>query len=196
MRGKLKRMAHRAMLFAYLILPLLFLSGCERALPVYETWSSEESASGPVSGVPEPAGTGGEIAVYICGEVRNEGVYLLKPGSRVCDAVEAAGGLLPGADKRCVNQARLLSDGEQITILSEVPEENASVREEADGRININLADEKELQALNGIGEARARDIVAYRKEHGSFKTAEEIMNVSGIKSSLYERIRDDITVG
>lgn len=136
-----------------------------------------------------------EICVYVCGAVNAPGVYTLPAGSRVYEAVRMAGGLSDEADERAVNQAELLTDGRQVTIPTKAEvlkgEEGA-----AGGPVNINTAGVSELMRLSGVGESRAKDIIAYRKEHGAFSVPEDIMKVPGIKEAVFEKIKDDITVG
>ena len=136
-----------------------------------------------------------EICVYVCGAVNAPGVYTLPAGSRVYEAVRMAGGLSDEADERAVNQAEVLTDGRQVTIPTKAEvlkgEEGA-----AGGPVNINTAGVSELMRLSGVGESRAKDIIAYRKEHGAFSVPEDIMKVPGIKEAVFEKIKDDITVG
>ena len=136
-----------------------------------------------------------EICVYVCGAVNAPGVYTLPAGSRVYEAVRMAGGLSDEADERVVNQAEILTDGRQVTI----PTKAEVLKEEegaAGGPVNINTAGVSELMRLSGVGESRAKDIIAYRKEHGAFSVPEDIMKVPGIKAAVFEKIKDDITVG
>ena len=136
-----------------------------------------------------------EICVYVCGAVNAPGVYTLPAGSRVYEAVRMAGGLSDEADERVVNQAEILTDGRQVTI----PTKAEVLKEEegaAGGPVNINTAGVSELMRLSGVGESRAKDIIAYRKEHGAFSVPEDIMKVPGIKEAVFEKIKDDITVG
>ena len=136
-----------------------------------------------------------EICVYVCGAVSAQGVYTLPAGSRVYEAVRMAGGLSDEADERAVNQAEVLTDGRQVTI----PTKAEVLKEEegaAGGPVNINTAGVSELMRLSGVGESRAKDIIAYRKEHGAFSVPEDIMKVPGIKEAVFEKIKDDITVG
>ena len=141
------------------------------------------------------------ICVYICGAVVSPGVYTLPEDARVFSLIEAAGGLTQEADERFINQAAVLTDGQQITVLTK--EETAGRYDlppagsaEADSRIDINTADEKTLMTLPGIGEARAAAIIAYRQEHGPFERPEDIQNISGIKGAVYEKIADRIRTG
>ena len=138
-----------------------------------------------------------QIAVYVCGQVQQPGVVYLDKDSRVVDAVEAAGGFTKVADAEFINLAARVSDGEMIYVpdVQEGLELRNQEKQALSGLVNINLADETLLMTLPGIGEARARDIIAYRTEHGAFTSIEDLMNISGIKESLFEKIKDKIVV-
>ena len=137
-----------------------------------------------------------ECTVYICGAVRRPGVYRFDSGARVCDAVEAAGGFTKKAVWDAVNQARMLTDGEQITIpVKSKAKKNSPSLGKRSELVNINQANLSELMTLSGIGEAKAKLIVEYRDENGSFSATEDIMKISGIKEGIYNRIKDRITV-
>ncbi len=137
------------------------------------------------------------IYVHICGEVKNPGVYELPEGSRIFEAVEAAGGFTEEAAQTSLNLAQTICDEAQIVILTweEAEEKARQEREQAAGIVNINTASKEQLMTLTGIGESRAEDIIRYRKESGGFRSIEEIMNVPGIKESAYLKIKDSITV-
>ncbi len=165
------------------------------------------------------------ITVHVCGAVQKPGVYELKAGSRVMDAVLAADGFTKEADTEYVNLATLLEDGNKVRIptkeeVTEVSineranddtnvrnektginagifgaQGNPSSKEEANTRVNINTADKTLLCTLPGIGETRAESILAYRNEHGGFSKIEDIMQISGIKESSFQKIKDLITV-
>ena len=142
----------------------------------------------------------GECAVYICGAVKNPGVYRFTGDARVCDAVEAAGGFRKKADRAAITQARPLNDGEQITIPKKGKNTGFAKKQSVgggreSGLVNINQADLAELMTLAGIGEAKAQLIIDYRTENGSFASVEDIMKISGIKEGIYNRIKDQITV-
>ena len=154
-----------------------------------------------------------EVTVYVCGEVQNSGVYTLPSGSRIVDAVTAAGGFTIEACEGCVNLADFLFDGEMIDILSEdefssgtinyVPsygnDQNARLPQgdmnTSDGLININTADAGVLKTLPGIGDSKANAIISYRQEHGFFTSIEDIMKINGIKEGVFNNIKDYITV-
>ena len=140
------------------------------------------------------------IFVYVCGAVKKPGVYELLPGQRICDAIAAAGGLSEQAAGDSLNQAEVLSDGQMLRVLT--TEEAAAVQpgqetaeSSRDGRVDINTADASALMSLPGIGQSKADAIIAYRNEHGAFKAPEELMNISGIKEGVYQKIKDSIKV-
>ena len=169
--------------------------------------------------LPESSEEGGfglnqDIYVHVCGAVVHPGVYELPAGSRVYEAIQAAGGFTEEADADYVNQALQLSDASQIVIptmeeaaaLGQPGGQNgitggvigtSEVQESSGdgGKININIASESQLCDIPGIGAVRAAAIAAYRQEHGAFETIEDIMKVSGIKQGTYDKIKDSITV-
>lgn len=150
----------------------------------------------------EPA----EIYVDVCGAVARPGVYRLEAESRVFQAIEKAGGLLPQAAGTYVNQAQSLGDGQQVYIptkeevkeqpspMERTKEEGAEVQEE-DARVNLNTADAEALMTLTGIGQSKAEAILAWREENGGFSSIEEILNVPGIKEGTFQKIKDNIEV-
>ena len=143
----------------------------------------------------EADGETAEIYVYVCGAVKNPGVVALPEGSRGYAALEAAGGFNEDAKTDYVNLAARLSDGEKLYFPT-AEEINDFQQEEAEGGlIDINTADAATLCTLPGIGESRAADIINYRENQGRFETCEDIMKVPGIKTSVYQKICDKITV-
>lgn len=152
------------------------------------------------------------LVVHICGAVNAPGVYELPVGSRIYQAVLAAGGFCEEADRDFLNQAQMIGDGsriyvptkeeasladkdsqEFITGSAEGPVEGESITNS--GLVNINTASREELCNLSGIGSGKAESIINYRMENGNFHTIEEIMNVEGIKDGLFQKIKDKITV-
>ena len=168
----------------------------------------------PEKGDPEAAGgqepsEAPSIFIHVCGEVTAPGVYEMERGSRIYEAVEAAGGLTDAAAADVLNLAQVLEDGQQVRV----PDQEEKKRLEEQGgalslvtggrpgqeapaaKVNLNTATKEQLMTLSGIGEARAEAILAYRQESGGFRTPEDIMKVSGIKEAAFQKIKDDITV-
>ncbi len=156
-----------------------------------------------------------EIVVFVCGSVVNPGVYNLQQGDRVSKAIDKAGGFADDADINYLNLALELTDGMKIYVPSieetsqiEVNYSesgnalsqtdgylNGQVSSDSNGLVNINTATVDELMSIPGIGEAKAKSIVAYRNEHGRFNSIEGIMNIPGIKEGLFNKIKDKISV-
>lgn len=159
----------------------------------------------------EPAPTQTPITVHVIGAVARPGVYTFPEGSRVQDAVTAAGGLLAEADPNLINLAAKLEDGQKLeipatgggvpgavstaagpfTVLSTPggTPDNANL-------VNINTATVDELDTLPGIGPTTAQKIIDYRTQHGPFSQIEQIMDVSGIGPATFDRLKDLITTG
>ncbi len=140
-----------------------------------------------------------EIKVYITGEIHNPGVYSATTNERICDIVEKAGGFTEKADISSVNMAAYVKD-EQHIIIRNVDEhidktENLSQNNGNTGLININTANVEELKTINGIGDVTAKNIIEYRETNGTFKTIDDIKNVSRIGDKLFEKIKPFITV-
>ena len=137
------------------------------------------------------------IFVHVCGEVLNPGVYELPEGSRIVDAVKAAGGLSAEASEESVNLAEVVTDGMQVVIPNRAEAEAAAkqMAESAAGLVNLNTATKAQLMELPGIGESKAEDIIHYRETVGGFRTIEEIMQVPGIKDAGFRKIKDRIAV-
>lgn len=130
------------------------------------------------------------VGVNIKGEVRAPGYYELEYGSRVKDAIIAAGSETRQADLTSINLALRLSDGEEIII----PKAGTNL-EIQNSLININTADMYKLCKLDGVGETLATNIINYRSEKGEFKSVSDLKNVKGIGSSKFNKIKDKITV-
>ncbi len=181
-----------------MILTCLYLTGCGREEVPYldTTQTQEQTVETERTEQKETLKSDQTVQVYVCGEVAAPGVYQLKDGMRICDAVEAAGGLTKAASREYWNLAEKLSDGQMIYFPTEeeARERKASAEaagatvEESDGRIDINTADATQLVTIPGIGETRAAAILAYREKNRPFAKVEDIMQVSGIKSALFEK--------
>ena len=134
-----------------------------------------------------------EICVFVCGAVNDAGVYMFREGSRIFEAIEAAGGFSEDAAEEALNQAEVLQD--EMKLYVPTVEELQSQSESTDGKVNINTATKDELMELPGVGEAKAMQIISYRETHGLFTKIEDIMSISGIKEGLFEKIKEYITV-
>ena len=141
------------------------------------------------------------ISVHVCGAVVKPGVYQLEEGARVIQAIEAAGGVFNDAKQDYLNLACFLRDGDKIYVPSAEEIESGDIPDNTYETIenilciNINTATKSELMQLPGIGESKADSIILYRKEHGNFKTTEDIMLINGIKEAVYNQIKDYIKV-
>ena len=140
------------------------------------------------------------IFVDIKGEVKKPGVYQMKAGDRVKDAIDAAGGLTAEADSQKVNLAQRVED-QMVIVVPKIGEEGdaaipaGATSKEAtkEGKVNINTATVEELKTLKGVGEKKAEAIIEYRKKNGSFKTKEDLMKVRGIGKKLFESFEERI---
>ncbi|MBN2176844.1 MAG: helix-hairpin-helix domain-containing protein [Demequinaceae bacterium] len=121
------------------------------------------------------------VVVHVTGAVESPGVMTLEGGSRVVDAVEAAGGLTPEADQSAINLARIVGDGEQIYV--------PLLGEGGQGRVNLNRATSAELEGLPGIGPVLAERIVADRNENGPFTALDDLSRVPGIGDAMISEI-------
>ena len=150
-----------------------------------------------------PPPTPAPLVVDVAGAVPRPGVYELPGGSRVKDAIDAAGGFLAEADKSTVNLAAPLEDGQKLEIpfMEGVEMAGAYTAPNSDDPspddvININTADADQLGALPGIGPTLAQRIIDYRDTYGDFYFIEDIMNVPGIGAGTFEEIKDLIITG
>ena len=131
------------------------------------------------------------IHIHVVGEVADPGLYELPVGSRASDAVQSAGGLTANAAQESINLARILSDGEQLTVLSH----EAMALGSSGGKVSLNRGTQADFESLNGIGPATSEKIIKYREAHGGFSTIEELTQVPGIGSKLLASIREQLTL-
>lgn len=177
--------------------------------------AAEEAPPDEPEGGEGQTGDTGEptVVVHVVGAVLHPGVYELPCGSRVVDAVDAAGGALGSAALGSLNLARILSDGEQVYVLT-TDEAAAGVTAAgpvaptppgaagqtagalAGGLIDLNTATAEELDSLPGIGPSTAQKIVSDRETNGPFATPEDLMRVSGIGAAKFEALKDLVTCG
>lgn len=171
------------------------------------TEQGAEASAETAASVPATQSAPAMLVVHVVGAVRHPGVFELPAGSRVRDAVEAAGGLLGAAAPASVNLARLVQDGEQIAVPTQdeaaagaspgaaaVAGAGASSGP-AGGKVNLNTADASALDALPGVGPATAARIIADREANGPFASVDDLARVSGIGAKKLEGLRDLVTV-
>lgn len=154
----------------------------------FDSSENDRTQSDTTSVLPTPEE---KLCIYICGAVKVPGVYYLSPGSRVCDALDAAGGATDEAQLNVINLADYVCDGQKIYVPCAA--DTAGGINQDDGYVNINTAGVSELITLPGIGESRAKDIIAYRTQNGPFASIEDIMKVPGIKEAAFGKIKDMI---
>jgi competence protein ComEA len=163
--------------------------------------SASGAAPGAASGPAGATGPAGLVAVHVAGRVRRPGLVRLPAGSRVQDAIRAAGGATPGADLDAVNLARKLTDGEQLRVPAPgdpVPPPTPGAPAGPGGPaapLDLNTATVEQLDTLPGVGEVTAGRIVAYRSAH-PFTTVDELLEVPGIGQRRYDQLKDLVTVG
>ena len=139
-----------------------------------------------------------KIKVHISGQVVNPGVIEIEEGSRIIDAIEEVGGLTEDANVDKVNLAYVLEDAMKIHIPSTNEEETSIISTNQNNeelKVNINTANEEDLQKVSGIGSSIANKIVTYRKQNGKFKEVEDLKNVTGIGESKFESIKNYLYV-
>jgi competence protein ComEA len=146
-----------------------------------------------VSPHPSTSDASAELVVAVAGRVARPGLVQLPAGSRVADAIEAAGGALPDTDLSGLNLARKVTDGELIVV--GVPPPSGPAGGAAGGLVNLNTATIDQLQTLPGVGPVLAQRIIEYREQHGSFASVADLRNVSGIGDARYNELRTRVTV-
>lgn len=136
------------------------------------------------------------IIIDVKGAVNKEGVYEMKEGDRVKDAVQKAGGFLSEVDMKKVNLAQIVQD----QMLLYIPSKNESEQgmytsSKEDGKIRINTAAKEQLEKITGIGSRKAESILKYREEHGPFQKIEDLLEIDGIGAKSLEKIKDQIII-
>ncbi len=156
----------------------------------------------PVGSVPSGSpGPPGEVVVDVAGKVRHPGIETLPAGSRVVDAIEAAGGVRRGVDLTSLNLARVLVDGEQLLVgVAGVPGAAAAAAAAPASAgpgalVNINTADQMALETLPGIGPVTAASILDWRSQNGWFSSVDELLEVSGIGDATLADIAPYVTI-
>jgi competence protein ComEA len=198
-------------------------SPAEMRLPFAQPSASGNGAADPPSGTGGDGADGGagsttatvatEVVVHVAGAVVSPGVRRLPPGSRVIDALDAAGGALPDADLPRINLAAPLVDGQQVYVPKpgEQPPAAAGAGVTAGagaaggaagagglvpgGLVDLNTATAEQLETLPGVGPATAAAIIAHRDQHGPFTSVDQLLDVQGIGEVKLEQLRDLVSV-
>ncbi|MEU4792181.1 ComEA family DNA-binding protein [Micromonospora tulbaghiae] len=180
------------------------------AEPVQPVAASSEApvsaATEAVPGMPAQAGSPGQVVVALAGKVRRPGLVRLPAGARVADAIEAAGGALPGVDVALLNPARKVTDGELILVGVTAPPGQAAPGPAAGGGapggsaapagpVNLNTATLAQLDALPGVGPVLAQRILDHRDRTGGFRSVSDLRQVDGIGDARYEQLKELVTV-
>ncbi|MBN1289847.1 MAG: helix-hairpin-helix domain-containing protein [Actinobacteria bacterium] len=184
------------MILAVLMFALLLSAG----INYYKSRPVEINVKSPGESASEKENM--KIAVHVTGEVVKPGLYEVEEGSRVSDAVNKAGGPTPGASLESINLAARVKDGTQIIVppvavaVDGAAEQGGTVQQTAKSNlVNINSADEHQLDELPGIGPSYAARIIEYRKENGPFSSIDELQNVKGIGPRTIEQIEGLVTL-
>lgn len=177
--------------------------------------SSQSAASRQTGASSASSASSGKVVCDISGAVKEEGVYTLKSGSRLQDLIDAAGGLTSRAQIKAINRSLLLQDQDKVYIpykgektaaaptagiasnaaASSSSSSSSPAASSAAGKVNLNTDTAADLQKLNGIGEKKAEQIIAYREQKGGFKSIDELKEVSGIGDKTFDALKDQITV-
>ena len=173
--------------------------------PEVEDLQGSTELSAPVDQEEEGEGAaaeesgGAEVVVDVAGKVKEPGIVVLPEGSRVHEAIEAAGGIKGRVDTTSLNLARVLADGEQVLVGVEAAGPPAGAGDAGSGpsgaAVNLNTATAEELQTLPGVGPVTAEAIVTWRTENGRFSSVDDLLEVSGIGEKTLADLRDRVTV-
>ncbi|WP_431936839.1 helix-hairpin-helix domain-containing protein [Micromonospora sp. RP3T] len=174
------------------------------AEPVRPVESVTEASTGAGTEVAAPAGSSAQVVVTVAGKVRRPGLVRLPAGSRLADALTAAGGALPGIDVALLNPARKVTDGELILVGVTAPPGQPAPGPAAGGGapggpaagpVNLNTATLAQLDALPGVGPVLAQRILDHRDQHGGFRSVADLRQVDGIGDARYEQLKELVTV-
>lgn len=191
----------RALAVVAVVVVLVAAGWAWRSRPQSEPVTPLVSESTAAASVGDPSASGsGELVVAVAGKVRKPGLVRLPAGSRLADAVQAAGGALPGVDVALLNPARKVTDGELIVVGVTPPPGGPAAppgggAAPASGPLNLNTATLAQLDALPGVGPVLAQRILAHRDQHGGFTSVGDLRQVDGIGDARYEQLKDLVTV-
>jgi competence protein ComEA len=187
--------------------PITSTSAAATATPASASSSTGTSARPGFGAAGATSSAPSTLVVQVVGQVHKPGVVHVKAGSRVEDAVAAAGGALPGADLAAINLARLVTDGEQIQVpkpgeqLTTAPQASAGAPGSSGGTVtptivDLNTADAETLDTLPGVGPVMAQRILQWRADNGRFTSIDELGEVSGIGDKMLAQLRPLVRVG
>lgn len=197
-----------AVLVAAVATGLWLLASRPRALPVASTPSPIAGAVSPAgsSVAPLPPSSAADVVVDVAGKVHRPGLYRLRAGARVDDALRAAGGALPGVELNSLNLAAKVSDGQQVLVGLAPPmgvvadgaagaSAGAPTGASTAGLVSLNSATLEQLDALPGVGPVLAQHILDWRAEHGGFAAVSQLQDVSGIGPAKYDTLKNLVTL-
>jgi competence protein ComEA len=186
----------RALAGVLLLIALLVLAG--RYL--IRAGAPEPPRSAPIVNEQPRAAESPKLVVHVVGAVRRPGLYRLRDGSRIADALARAGGATRKADLTVVNLAAPLSDGVQVVVPRRVPAAAAAAPASAgssaatpSGPVHLNTATLEQLDALPGVGPVTAQKILDYRQQNGGFASVDELDAVPGIGPARMEQLRETV---
>lgn len=161
--------------------------------------SASPGARGAAGSVAASSPSAARVYVQVVGQVSRPGLYQVRDGDRVMDAVAAAGGFTDAADQAGINLARVVSDGEQIRIpaVGEAPVAGSggAVGAVPGAKVNLNTADAAALETLPRVGPATAQKIIDWRTKNGRFRSVQDLRSVSGIGDATFAQLKDLVTV-
>jgi competence protein ComEA len=191
-RVRRPRTAVLALAGAVLIAALAAALGMWLSRPVLEQPPHLPAPATPTAahsaGAGRPGPSPGPLVISVVGKVARPGLVTVPDGSRVADALRAAGGPLPDADLTQLNLARKLSDGEQVAV--GVPQPQAAPGQPP-GKVNLNTATETDLETLPGVGPAMAQRILQWRTKNGRFQSVDQLREVDGIGATRFDHLKD-----
>ncbi|SCE97471.1 competence protein ComEA [Micromonospora coriariae] len=193
----------RALAVVAVVVVLAAAGWAWRSRPHAEPVAPLASEAAPATPAVDASASGAaEVVVAVAGKVRKPGLVRLPAGARLADAVQAAGGALPGVDVALLNPARKVTDGELIVVGVTPPPPPAGAAgpaaggaAPAAGPLNLNTATLAQLDALPGVGPVLAQRILTHRDQHGGFKSVGDLRQVDGIGDARYEQLKDLVTV-
>lgn len=175
---------------------VLVLAGIAVVVSAVSPHGSTAVASEPrvVHSAPSTAAQSPTAFVHVVGQVNNPGLFEVPAGSRLVDAVAAAGGFTATADQSTLNLAQVIEDGQQVVVPAVGATPADASPSAAGATVDINSADATGLETLDGVGPALAKRILAYRTAHGGFRSVNDLQNVAGIGPKKFAAIKANVS--